>query len=155
MKQVLLVAALAFGATQAKADGFRCLDLDETIKVQVFNQVQPSAGTRNSAVMVISDPTVGVGRKTIAKFSSAAGTLDNEGSAYAAKVDLRFNDSKRAGELIAGTKLGELSEIVLDVQHSYANISIDGEVAPALLSLTKRNGDVIDVELVCERYLKN
>ena len=105
--------------------------------------------------MVISDPSVSYGRKTIAKFSDAAGTLSNTAATYVAKVDLRFTDSARKGELISGTKLGELAKVQVKVGFSYSEPVAFGEVVSGRMTLTKRDGEVIKRDLACARYRKN
>ena len=153
VKSIAVVSAIVFGA-QAQADGFKCEAYDQDLNVKVYNQTQPDAGTRNAAVMVVSDPSISDGRKTIATFE-AGETLTNSAAVYKANVDLRFNNSGRQGELIAGTKLGQLKTSVLDVDFTFSNPLEAGEEADAVLKLVKRNGDRINVDMLCTRYLKN
>ena len=154
MKHVALtLSMLVLGAVQAKADGFVCQSTDGSLNLRAFNQTSPVAGTRNSAVLIVSDPAVSFGRKTIARFT-AGHTLANTGSTYLANVDLRFNDSNRKGELIGGTKLGELKQIKLDVDFSYAAPVPAGQEVDAQITLTKRNGEKIGLPATCSRYLK-
>lgn len=154
MKKVFFTFALLLAASAAKADGFVC-QTESGLNVKVFNHVQPTEGTRTAAIMVISDSSVGDGNKTIAKFNQAQGTLSSEGSEYTADVDLRFKDSRRKGENIAGTKLGELQMIQLKVDFSYATPTEAGDESEAVLILSKRNGEVLSEGAVCTRYLKN
>lgn len=150
-----ILALTAAGATSARADGFVCDSVNENLRVRVYNHTLSEDGTRNPAVMVISDTTVGQGRKTIAKFEGANGSLTADTAFYDAKVDLRRIDSRRKGELIGGTKLGQLDHIKLDVLFSYADPLEAGEQTDGSLLLEKRNGDVIQIDMVCERYLKS
>ena len=157
MKKIAIAAVsvmvlAASGA--ARADGFVCQTVEGDLNVKVFNKTRASEGTRNAAVMVLSDPAVSGGRKTIARFTDANETLANEGARYTANVDLRFNDSERKGELIGGTKLGHLKTIDLDVAFSYADPVADEAGIEGVLTLTKRNGEVITLDLDCARYLK-
>lgn len=154
MKTLIAIAALVATGSVASADGFVCQTAKGDLKVQVFNQTQPEAGTRNAAIMVLSDPRVSLGRKTIAKFHSES-LLSNEASSYSADVDLRYVDSNRKGELIAGTKLGFIDTITLDVDFSYASPVAAGTVLDAVLTVAKRDGAVKHVSMECERYLKN
>jgi hypothetical protein len=82
-------------------------------------------------------------------------TLSNKSAFYVADVDLRFSDSGRKGELIGGTKLGQLKHISLDVDFSYGELLNSGETAPAVLNLIKRNAETIEQDMSCVRYLKN
>lgn len=154
MKHFPLVFAMALlGAAQAKADGFVCQSNDGTLNVKAYNQTSPAVGTRTSAVLVASDPSVGAGRKTIARFT-AGHTLESRGATYLANVDLRFNDSGRKGELIGGTKLGELKQFKLDVDFNYGAPVAAGTELDAKIRLLKRNGQKIELPATCTRYLK-
>lgn len=158
MKNITSILSITLLTAVAQASGFVCESTDGDLRVRAYDQVQPELGTRSAAVMVLSDTTVSHGRKTIAKFTNANQTLSSRSSVYTADVDLRFNDSGRKGEWIAGTKLGELSEIVLDVDFSYSPYSAqmqDGDETTAQLILEKRNGEQLEIDMTCVRYLKN
>ncbi|GIL17748.1 MAG: hypothetical protein BroJett040_14990 [Oligoflexia bacterium] len=153
MKSVLTIATLLVGS-MAFADGFVCTS-ESGLNVKVFHHTQPEMGTRTAAIMVISDSQVGGGNKTIAKFTDVKGTLSSSHLTYVGNVDLRFADSRKKGELIGGTKLGQLDTIELDVNFSYMNPLENGELTEATLTLNKRNGDQIIEAAQCVRYLKN
>lgn len=155
MKAILVLTAAALMATtQAKADGFVCTT-ETGMNVKVFNHTQPELGTRTGAIMVVSDSSVNSGRKTIATFKDLTGTLTSKELVYTSKVDLRFNDSGRKGEWIGGTKLGELSSVVLKLNFSYAAPKEESEYVSGKLILNKRNGEVLREAVDCARYLKN
>jgi hypothetical protein len=156
MKKFMVVAVLASFASlaQARADGFSCQTSEGDLNVRMFNHTQAVEGTRNAAVMVLSDTGVQAGRKTIARFTDVNQTLTNHGATYVARVDLRYNDSGRKGELVSGTKLGELKTIHVDVAFSYARPLRAGQVVYGSMQLVKRNGQKIIRDLSCERYLK-
>jgi hypothetical protein len=151
----LMIAVLAMGVSNAMADGFVCETLDGALSVKVYNQTHADAGTRNAAVMVLSDNTIQYGRKTIAKFDADNQVLDNRGASYLADVDLRYNDSGRGGENIGGTKLAQLDAIALEIRFAYDVPVNSGEVVEGVLTLIKRNGSEISIDVDCERYLKN
>lgn len=154
MKNAILATVVALSSMTAFADGFVCSVNEEALTIKVYNHTQPEEGTRNAAVMILSNQDVSFGRKTIATFDSE-GTLRNSGTVYVSKVDLRFSGSSRAGELIAGTKLGQLASIALLVDHNYSYPMEDGEETAGSVILTKRDGERIRLDAVCERYLKN
>jgi hypothetical protein len=154
MFKSIVIAGLAATGITASAEGFKCLSADEALAVKVFGAALSSPATREAQVMVVSDRAISHGRKTVAKFTAANGTLSNRGSRYTGDVDLRFSDTGRAGENIGGTKLGELDQVVLTVDFSHQNPLQAGELASGLLSLVKRNGEVIEIDLACARYLK-
>jgi hypothetical protein len=142
-------------AAQAKADGFRCSTVEGDLDVTVYNHLSAEEGTRTAAVMVLSDPSVSSGRKTIAKFTDAKGTLSSQGASYAADVDLRYADSRRAGEYLLGTRLGELDQIKVNVGFTFGDDLEDGEEVSGKLIAYRRDGDRIVADLDCVRYLKN
>ena len=150
----LSILALTALSSPAFADGFECQTADQSLNVKIYNNTDPTYGTRVGAVMVVSDPAVSGGRKTIARFTDTNGVLSNRSSRYEANVDLRFNDSNRKGELILGTKLGMLDTITADIDFSYSQPVANGEEVSGKLTLVKRNGDQINADLVCTRYLK-
>jgi len=156
MKSLLSVALVSLFSVgfSAQADGFVCENLDSTLSVKVYNHVKADEGTRNVAVMVLTDPQLQVGNRTIAVLR-APKTLRSDRLTFSGRVDLRFSESSRKGELILGTKLGELKTVALTTDFSYALPLMHGEELDATLKLTKRNGDVIKEEMICNRYLKN
>lgn len=168
MKFSVMIAMFLGVTPVAMADGFVCRDLDEKVRVQIYNYVQPEDGTRTAAVMVVSDNTVQHGRKTIARFTAANGTLsskyEDDTAYFIGDVDLRFSDSSRSGELIGGTRLGELDTITLQIDgFIYSGPMMEsGEetVVPqkveGLLVLKKRGDEGSSIlRMNCVRYLKN
>jgi hypothetical protein len=152
-KLVLLVAMIV--SQNAMADGFVCQTEEGDLNVKIYNHVNPQDGTRNGSTMVLSDPSVGMGRKTIAKFTDIKDTLSGSGTLYEAKVDLRVVESRARGELIAGTKLGQLAKIVVGLRYNYLMPVEHGELVTGWMFLQKRNGEEIHRQLECSRYLKN
>ena len=147
---------MALMATSAAyADGFTCQTTDGNLNIKIYNNTDPAAGTRNAAVMIVSDPLVSAGRKTIAKFSDLNSTLGQSGASYVADVDLRFNDSGRKGELILGTKLGFIKTIAVDLDFNYSQPIADGQSLAGEITIVKRNGESFVEDLICKRYLKN
>jgi len=153
MKKILIALAVAISAQVSRADGFVCMSQDGRLSVKAYDHRDPNVGTRSGAVLVLSDNTVQYGRRTIARFSSDTGTLISGANSFLAKVDLRYRDSSRTGELIAGTKLGYLSRIRLDLNFTYGDNLADSSLLLGRLSLLKRDRTSIIVPLVCKRYL--
>lgn len=156
MKLVNTFAVIAFAAfsASAQADGFNCQTEDGSVNVKIYNHVSPENGTRNGAIMILSDTSVSGGRKTIARFTDVNGRLSSRSSVYVADVDLRFNDSGRKGELLLGTKLGNVDTITADLDFSYAAPVEAGEEIAGKLVIAKRDGNKIRADLSCVRYLK-
>jgi len=151
-----LIAVMAMGFSGAAlADGFVCDTQDGVYTVKAFNHTDSAAGTRNSAIMIVSDNTIQYGRKTIATFEAKDPLPDNDGARYFAEVDLRYNNSGRQGENFLGTKLGQIDFITLDVDFSYGAPVKAGSAIDGMLTVTKRNGQKIRASVDCYRYLKN
>jgi hypothetical protein len=155
MKTLFVSLIVMMTASSAMADGFVCETLDGSLNIKAYNHTAPEAGTRTGAILVLSDPAVQSGRKTIARFEDVEGNLSSSGAEYVANVDLRFANSGRKGELILGTKLGQLDQVILDLDYVYNHVSKDGEEVKGSLLLVKRNGDRIVSLVECARYLKN
>lgn len=151
MLKNLIIASLLLAGFRASADGFLCRATEEKLHVTVYNSTK---APRLAEVMIVSDPTIAYGRQTIARFFRDSGTLTNKGASFVGIVDANVPDTARSGENIAGTKLGQIKDLALAVDFSYARPVADGEELEGLLVLTKRNGDVINVEMECLRYLK-
>ena len=156
LKMKALFAALVMMSLSAaaQADGYKCQTVEGDLNVKIYNHTSPEAGTRNGAVMVLSNPEILKGRKTIATFSSEKGTLAQKGATYVGKVDLRVSGSDRAGEYVGGTRLGELKHIVASIDHNILQPVAEGTVLKGTISFLKRNGGDDFQELVCVRYLK-
>jgi hypothetical protein len=133
MKALLAVLALTVSAP-AMAAGVVCDAPAGDLRVRL--------NLGENSVMVVSNPQISSDRKTIAKFTEEDGTLRvlNEYTAVA-KVDRRFKNSRRGGELIAGTRLSEVKTINLLLS---AVGESDGRVA-----IIKRNGTIKYVGLDC------
>ncbi len=155
MKTILLTLIAMTASLNVHADGFKCVDQNETLGIKLYNHTHPTSGTRNAAIMVLSDLRVQQGRKTIATFEETDSLLNNSGAYYQANVDLRYSNSNRAGENILGTKLGYIDSIKVAVRFNYSEPTADGETIPGKVIITKRNGSRIVQDLVCKRYLKN
>jgi hypothetical protein len=152
MKTALLLATL-LGST-AFADGFICDNGAGNLRIKVYHQTQPEMGTRNAAILIASDPTLGAGNKTIATFSADNALLSSHSASYQADVDLRYKTSDRKGENIGGTKLGDLDSIKLDVDYSFSNPVPAGTEVDAELTLVRRASSDIQMPMTCTRYLK-
>lgn len=150
---IALVIMLASSA--AFADGFVCEGKKTGLNFKMYNKTMTA--TRTGAVMVVSDPKVAYGRKTIATFSDVQGLLASEGARYVANVDSRYTTVGRIGENIAGTKLGELRtiDVAIDFNYYYDTPSNKGEKYAGKVTYVKENGERKTENLACVRYKKN
>lgn len=163
--QIIITVIMAIATiSTAKADGFKCQGLNTGVMVKVYNHTQPSEGTRSVAIMIVSDSNIGSPNKTIAKFTDENKTLAYKGAGlFQAKVDLRYQESSKKGENIAGTKLGELKKIELQLfshtgykfTYDIASTFAHADAMNARLSYIKRNGEILEEKALCTRYLKD
>lgn len=152
VKNIIIAAAINLVSFSAFADGFKCTSDEGTLEAQVYNHRNPHVGTRTGAVMILSDSSLEYGSRTIARFE-APKSLTNHAAKYLAYVDQTVGSTNRAGEYIAGTRLGEVAKIVLDVDFSYTSPIADGDQVSALLSVFKHEGTLVEVGMTCTRYL--
>ena len=158
MKTVMMaVMAMIATTAAAQADGFICEGQNTGLVFKMYNHTHAVDGTRNAAIMIVSDPAVGAGNKTIASFSDAKSTASNNGATYTGKVDLRVSESNLGGRNIAGTKLSQLASITASVNFCYYHDtpSADGETFSGNATYNKRNGEILTEKLSCTRYKKN
>ena len=153
MKALVALVAMIF-AGQTFASGFVCKTHNFRTEIKIYNQTNPSMGTKNGAVMVFSDPTVKNPNKTIAVFKRAKRTLRGASNYYLGKVDLRVSELKK-GEYLLGTRLGYLAYVGVGLQFSELTPVKHGAVVRGVLFARKRSGELIRDNLTCRRYLKN
>jgi hypothetical protein len=154
MKTLTLALATLLVSAAAHADGFVCQALDADLTVKVFNKTHAIEGTRTPSIMILSNPTISLGRKTIATFSNSSASLEGKGTSYFAEVNPENAEASRGGELIAGTKLGYVESLELHVDFNYYTPTAAGKTVDGALILTKLNGEHIPVNMECTRYLK-
>lgn len=147
-----LIAALMLFGANAFADGFTCYTDDGVLKISVLNHVDPSEGTRTAHIMIVSDRTISHGKKTIAVFTDEEETLTSSSARWTAYVP---DWMSKKGRNIAGTKLGYVDTLVVDVDHLYNAPVKSGARADGLLIVNKINGERDTQGLSCYRYLKN
>jgi len=147
-----LIAMLMLFGSSAFADGFTCYTDDGVLKISVLNHVDPSEGTRTAHIMIVSDRTISHGKKTIAVFTDEEETLTSSGAQWTAYVPDWMN---KKGRNIAGTKLGYVDTLVVNVDHLYSEPVKHGTPTDGLLTVNKINGEKEIKGLSCFRYLKN
>lgn len=153
--KTLIALTAALISTATLADGFKCVAHSSDTKVSVYNQTNPELGTRNPAVMVLSDAGVAHGNKTIAILRAPKTLTTEAGMKYIGRVDLRFKESNRKGEYLFGTRLGFVKNITLDVDFNYNRPVAFSEEVSGTVTVLKRNGEEIKDFVTCSRYLKN
>ncbi len=156
---IAAVAALGISITAtAHADGFDCQARNTGLLIHVVNSPNPATGTRTPETMTLFNPLLKPGQQEIVRFSNQNRTLSYLGRGnYLGEVDRRFLDSGRQGENIAGTKLGQLKSILLDIEFSYAHSDIElansVKEVPAKIFYLKRTGEILEEAATCKRFL--
>jgi len=146
---------LAASATNAKADGFNCASDNDDVHAKVYNHIDPSAGTRTPAVLIISDPQDGAEKNhTIAHFTDVDGTLTSHGARYVATVSDELRASAKGDSLISGTRLADVATMTLNVVYAFNHPLPNGAETSGYLVLSKTDGTTTAMELVCKRYLR-
>lgn len=148
---LILIAALI--SSSAFASGFVCKTTDGNLNIRIYNQVQPTLGTKNASVMVFSDPKVQSPNRTVAVFKNVKNTLKGGHNMYVGKVDLRYKELTK-GEYLLGTRLGYLQYVAVGMAFSESRPVAHGATVRGWLSAKKRDGSYIRRYIVCKRYLK-
>lgn len=135
----ILISLLVFAGALASAATVTCNDEDGKLRAKVNTRED------GTARLILSNPSIGEGNKTIAVFPKATVEDDVE-LVVVAKVDFR-NKNLRRGEYIGSTRLGELKEIRLYVEDLGEDEGLVGS-----LRLVKRNEDAEDVyvSMICK-----
>jgi hypothetical protein len=152
LKHTLALLVLGSFAQGARADGFVCDATHESLRIQVYNRTQPREGTRNVAVMVLSDPSKARGHRTLLRFEADNDGLTNDGARYTATLLPRI--SPFLNQQVQGIQLANLHEVSLKIDFSYHYPIGNEELVAGVLELTQVNGDQLWVDLDCTRYLK-
>jgi hypothetical protein len=142
----------------AHADGFDCQARNTGLLIHIVNSPNPAVGTRTPDTMVIRNPLLKPEQQEIVRFSHQNRTLTYLGRGnYLGEVDRRFIDSGRQGENIAGTKLGHLKSVLIDLEFSYAHSDIElansVKEVPGKIFYSKRTGEILEEPVMCRRFL--
>ncbi len=152
LKHALAVIVVGSFAQGVLADGFVCDATHESLRIQVYNRTQAVEGTRNVAVMVLSDSSKPRGQRTLLRFDADNDGLTNDGARYSATLLPRI--SPLMDRQVQGIQLGQLHEVALKIDFSYRYPVGNDDLVAGVLELTQMNGDQLWVDLDCTRYLK-
>jgi hypothetical protein len=136
------------------ADGFICEAPGENLKVQVYNRTHARQGTRNAAVMILSDSSKKYGERTLARFYADNDELSNRGATYVASVQSAKLATNQRRLNVAGLKLAQIQEIILRVDFAYNRPIKAGQRTTGTLEFYRINGDQLWLDVNCVRYLK-
>lgn len=158
MKTAALFFLVLMIPASALADGFICHGDQSGIEMAIYNQVNPHLGTRNPAVLVISDPALATSNHTEARFSPELNNFRYEGHGnYVAEVhgNVFLFDSTS----VAGHAVNSLNEIRLKIVFSYdkdAIALVDSiDEIPGTIEYTDLNNQVSNESASCSRYRKH
>ena len=153
LEKTALIALISLAwSSSAFADGFICQSRGGYVNVKVFNYSNPEQGTRRASQMILSKGR-GSDLRTIAVFTHEEGRLSNESAVVVA--DLKWLYSDEAEAKVRRTEMTRLTHIILDVDFSYRSPIEHGAKTVGWLQLIKDDGREIEIEMSCERYLKN
>jgi hypothetical protein len=155
----LALALVTLAPTLAHADGFDCTGRDTGIEVKIYNNTDPSLGTRTPAILIVSDPSRDYGDRTIATFKNEQITYEGYGT-YFATTDTVDRRPTADAQVLENSRLGHLENILLKMNFSYAEqlfseltkkpASFSGSVFYQQTSGATRNESVR-----CTHYLKD
>lgn len=131
MKSILFFV-LSLVSSVAMADGFRCTGGE--YRVQFYNQVDPNAGTRNPAVLVVAQRNVGT--LAVVQGDDLQKVNTPKTVAYGGRVNSRIN-----GHYMAVTFQVNKQPVQGNVHHAQLRMNFDGKRIERLLT--------------CERYVKH
>ncbi|MBI3544951.1 MAG: hypothetical protein HY075_16890, partial [Deltaproteobacteria bacterium] len=128
---LFIITALSLVSSVAMADGFRCQGQD--FRVKLFNETQPGRGTRNPAVLVVSERSIG----TLATLEGEEITKTNRSTTVVYEGQ---TNGRQDGRFVA-VKLVVAKTADTDGTHlARLTVNADGQSRSETLS--------------CERYLK-
>jgi hypothetical protein len=135
--KLFLIALFTLVSSVAMADGFRCQN-DGGLRVKLFNEIQPERGTRNPAILIVSERA----RGTLATLEGTEieKTIDEASVTYEGQTN--------------GTRDGRFVYVKLEVSKK---AETDGDVAGmhrAVLTVNADNSSRSDL-VYCERYRKS
>jgi hypothetical protein len=135
MKTLLISIAFALISSMSMASGFVCQGQGYTVRL--YNEVQPTQGTKNPAVLIVS--------------SSQLGTI-----AVLRGTDIQYFTTAKA-LLYGGDTHNKQTGHFMNVELALSRVAVNDANEPeklAHLKLTADGGE-FNSTLVCEQYLKN
>jgi calcineurin-like phosphoesterase len=122
----LILFALA-GASVAHADSFVCETADQSVRVKLQNHVHAAYGTREAAILVVSDLTAAPGTHTLITSTD----ITQNGPFWTANTPDGDSESK-LGELF----LAQIQKVTLDIpSYNFNESNKDGETLDGVLYL--------------------
>ena len=133
--KLLIITMLTLVSSVAMADGFRCQSAD--FRVKLYNQTRPEDGTRNPAVLVVSERDLG----TIALLNGEeiVKTNGSDFVTYEGQVNGK-QDGRFVSVKLAVAKQAEEEGVFAGFHVAKLTVNANGETRTAILA--------------CERYLK-
>jgi hypothetical protein len=135
----------------ARADGFLCGTDDRELNITVYHDTKSDEGTRNMAVMILSDPDQPKDQQTIARFDDSNAQLSTQGTDYVAQID--DTSSRQADIYVSSLPLSNIRSVDLNVAFSYTDPASNGQTMPGVLTIEATSG-TITKDVSCVRYLK-
>ncbi|MBP7843478.1 MAG: hypothetical protein KA116_01565 [Proteobacteria bacterium] len=153
---IVLMLFISLTANFLWADGFICESPQGYLRIKIFHHTSfQTGGTRKVAVMVLSNPRVPMGKRTIGVFNENKGTLIRDSSSYFANFDFRFKGLySKPQEFIKDISKKDIQSLEIT-----PNFNINEPIAPsaklkARFKLSLRSGQDYQGWIDCIRYLK-
>jgi hypothetical protein len=147
----LSVLSLLAASGVARADGFLCGTDDRELNITVYHDTQSDEGTRNMAVMILSDPDAPKSQQTLARFDESNAQLSTQGTNYDAQIE--NTESREAEVYVSSLPLSNIRSVDLNVAFSYSDPAPSNQTMPGVLTIEATTG-TITKDVSCVRYLK-
>jgi len=150
MKQFALILFALAGTSVAHADSFVCETGDQTISVKLQNHVHADYGTREAAILIVSDNTADVGGRTLITSTD----ISQNGPFWTANTP--NGDSETT---LGSLNLAQIQKVTLDIpSFNFNESNKDGETLEGVLYLyddVSSNSSADRIALNCTYSTKN
>jgi hypothetical protein len=142
-------------ASSALAAGYSCLSVDRDTRVDIF---MDAPGSGRAEKIVFMDPTLTPRSQVIVEFSSADAQINSEPLSSGVRFVSTFSeDLDHPGKRLAGTKIGLLSAVSIEIQTATAHKKFqclsEGSVYASDVSYLKKDGEILKQEFDCTLFL--
>jgi hypothetical protein len=156
---LLALTLVTIAPTLALADGFDCTGRNSGIEVKIYNNTDPSMGTRTPAVLIVSDPSRDYGDRTIATFKNDQITAEGHGT-YFATTDTVDHRPTADAQVLQNSRLGHLENVLLKMNFSYAeefltDLTKKPESFSGSVYYQETSGATRNESVRCTHYLKD
>lgn len=141
----------AMEALTSQQEFVQCESVDGDVQFQILMEVRNKNESPQALGMTVTDLNVSADRSEIATFMYNDGVLNNTNGVVVGYVDLANPRTSRKGERIAGTRLGHLRSIMVDLDIDFTTRPTVGEKYSAQAVYLKKIGEELVQDLDCSR----